>query len=1019
MTRQNGTGHILGIVAIVGLSLLLAGCSSDSASFINPSGPIAEAQRWHLIKVTLLTLIAVLPVILLVPFILWRYRYKNKRARYLPNWEFSAPLEIAMWGVPFLLIVIISTQLWQSTKELDPYRPIGGDKPPIEVQVVGLDWKWLFIYPEQQIATVGELAFPAGRPVSLALTTDTVMQSFMVPALAGQIYAMPGMITKLHFSAPAPGTFFGENTQFNGTGFTGQKFAAKAMSEVDFESWVGQVKSTGLPLDQKAYATLGKRGTRAEAVAALGANGMPSGVLYFNSVDPAMFRQILHKYHSGAPVPPAAQPGAKDYLAEGELMKGDLWSAIFGRLGPNSFPFTAAFENPTTSDLIAAGAAAVVVIGGLVAFLLITWLRKWDILWRDWLTSTDHKRIGIMYIVLSLVMLARGVIEGALMRSQQAFGLTGGFLTPDHFSELFSTHGTIMIFFVAMPFVAGFINYIMPLQIGARDVSFPVMNQISLALTTVGAALVMISLVIGKFSTGGWTAYPPYTGADFNPGPGPDYWIWAIVIAGFGSTLSGINFAVTIYKERAPGMNLMQMPLFCWTVLCTAIILIFAMPPLTVASLMLGLDRYLDFHFFTNDLGGNMMNYANLFWLFGHPEVYLLVLPAYGIYSEVVSTYSGKTLYGYTSLVLATMSIAVLSFTVWLHHFFTMGQAANINIAFGIASMLIAVPTGVKVYDWMATMFRGRIRMSVPMVYTTGFFILFVIGGLTGVILANPTIDYQVHNTLFLVAHFHNVLIPGVLFAMLAALNYWFPKAFGFRLDEKWGYISALLWIFGFAFTFFPLYVVGLQGMPRRSFSFSDPAFEPMMIVALFGACLILSALGALCIQFWVSIRDRDSRRVFAGDPWNGRSLEWAISAPPPEYNFAVLPTVKGRDAFTLAKENGYAYQSPQEYEDIELPRSTPIGMIFCVGGILLSMALIWYIWWLAILSLLAMAVAFIARSFRTDLTETIPAAEIEKEHRAWLDAVAKTPPVTRAAEDAAENQGRAAIERPETEGAV
>ena len=684
---------------------------------------------------------------------------------------------------------------------------------------------------------------------------------------------------------------------------------------------------------------------------------------------------------------------------------------LMGRLNLDSLPIVHALEDPTTSELIGAGAGMVVILGIVVVLAVLTWFRWWRPLWCDWLTSTDHKRIGIMYMVLSLVMLTRGVIEGALMRTQQAFGLSGGFLAPDHFAELFSTHGTIMIFFVAMPFVTGFINYVMPLQIGARDMSFPVMNQISLGLTAVGAALVMISLVVGEFSTGGWTAYPPYTGLQFSPGVGPDYWIWSVAIAGIGSTLSGINFAVTIYKERAPGMTLFRMPLFVWTVLCTAIIMVFAMPPLTVTTLMLALDRYLDFHFFTNDLGGNMMNYANLFWLFGHPEVYLLVLPAYGIFSEVFATFSGKRLYGYTSLVYATMAIAVLSFTVWLHHFFTMGQSSNVNIAFGIATMLIAVPTGVKVYDWMATLYRGRIRLSVPMIYAVGFLILFVIGGLTGVILANPTIDYQVHNSVFLVAHFHNVLIPGVLYGLLAGYNYWFPKAFGYRLHEGWGRVSALLWISGFAFTFFPLYFVGLQGMPRRSVSFTDAGFEPFMLVAVFGASLLFSALMTLFIQLWVSVRDREKTRVPVGDPWNGRTLEWAIASPPPDYNFAVIPTITDRDAFAVEKASGSAYQPAQQYEDIELPHNTAIGMVMCIGGTVLGMAMVWHIWWLAVASLGGMLVTLIADTFRTDTHRVIPAAQVAREHQAWLAQVAAAAPVARPAEYTSQNQGLAALE--------
>ena len=692
---------------------------------------------------------------------------------------------------------------------------------------------------------------------------------------------------------------------------------------------------------------------------------------------------------------------------------------LFGRLDISSLAILPAIRNPSTSEFIAAGAAIIVIVGGIGAVLLITWLGAWRTLWRDWLTSTDHKRIGIMYIVLALVMMTRGVLEAGVMRTQQAFGLGGGFLTPEHFAELFTTHGTIMIFFVAMPLIAGIVNYIVPLQIGARDMSFPVMNQISLGLTTTGAVLLMLSLLFGQFSTGTWSSYPPYTGIDFQPGPGPDYWIWTIVFSGIGTTMSGINFAVTIHKERAPGMTLFKMPLFCWTVICTSIIMIFALPPLTVAALMLAADRYMDFHFFTNDLGGNMMNFVNLFWLFGHPEVYLLVIPAYGVFSETIATFSGKRLYGYTSLVFATMAIAVLSFCVWLHHFFTMGQSANVNIAFGIASMLIAVPTGVKVYDWMATMFRGRIRMTVPMIYAIGFFYLFVIGGLTGVILANPTITYQVHNTLFLVAHFHNVIIPGVVFGLLSGYHYWFPKAFGFRLHEGWGRAVALLWIFGFSFAFLPLYVVGFMGMARRTANYTDPSYQPMMWLALFGAALIVSAVFSILIQLWVSIRNRAALAAPVGDPWNGRTLEWSVSSPPPAYNFAVIPQVETRDDFADAKTSGRAYADAERYEDIEMPNNTAIGLTICVLTTILGMALIFYIWWLAILSGALVLIAFIGRTYILDNTHTIPGAEVAAGHKAWLAQVRAASPITRDAETSTANRGLARLELPEFTGAA
>jgi cytochrome o ubiquinol oxidase subunit 1 len=683
---------------------------------------------------------------------------------------------------------------------------------------------------------------------------------------------------------------------------------------------------------------------------------------------------------------------------------------FLGRLSLHALPFWNMLQHPTESNVIngciATAAASIVVIGAIVLVALLTKYKLWRALWSDWMTSPDHKKIGIMYVVIAFVMLARALIEAALMRGQQAFGLGGGFLSPDHFAQLFSTHGTIMIFFMAMPFLTGVINYVMPMQIGARDVSFPVLNSISLGLTAAGAALVMVSLVIGKFSTGGWFGYPPYTEATFSPGVGPDYWIWALSLASLGSTLTGINFAVTIYKERAPGMRLLRMPLFTWTALCTSIIMIFAMPPLTVATAQLALDRYLGFHYFTNALGGNMMNFANLFWLFGHPEVYILILPAFGVYSEVISTFSGKVLYGYRSLVMATMAIAILSFTVWLHHFFTMGQNANINAVFGIASMLIGIPTGVKIYDWMLTMFRGRVRFTVPMVYSIGFILLFVLGGMTGILLANPTIDYQVHNTVFLVAHFHNVAVPGVLFGMISAYHFWFPKAFGFRLNERWGVLSALFWIFGFIFAFFPLYALGIMGLPRRSVAYAQPSYVPLEWVAFLGALLILVALAALIIQLWVSIKHRNENRVFAGDPWDGRSLEWAMPAPPPEYNFAMIPVVKGRDAFTMSKEDGSAYKQPDTFSDIELPKNSAMGPVIAAIGFVLAFALVWHIWWLVVLSFGAAVATMIIRGFARDTTRIITAQDVQQQHLRWLDAVAETTAISRADECSLVNDG-------------
>ena len=682
-----------------------------------------------------------------------------------------------------------------------------------------------------------------------------------------------------------------------------------------------------------------------------------------------------------------------------------------GRLGLDDLPLTVFFGQPGLSEAIADGAGLLVIVAALGALLLLSIYRLWRPLWCEWLTSVDHRKIGIMYIAIGLLMLVRGVIEGVLMRINQAAAQGGGFLSPDHFAQLFSTHGTIMIFFVAMPFIVGFINCIVPLQIGARDMAFPVMNQISLAMTAAGASLIMISLVIGQFGMGGWTAYPPYTELAFSPGEGVDYWIWAVVISGLGSLMSGINFSVTIYKLRAPGMTFMRMPMFTWTALCTSILIVFAMPPVTVSSLMLAADRYLDFHFFTNDLGGNMMNYANLFWMFGHPEVYILILPAYGIFSEISATFAAKTLYGYRSLVIATMSIAVLSFTVWLHHFFTMGQGASVNAAFGVATMLIAIPTGVKVYDWMATLWRGRIRMRVPMIYLFGFFMLFTIGGMTGVLLANPTIDFQVHNSLFLVAHFHNVLIPGVLFGMLAGVHYWFPKVFGFRLDARWGARTAWLWIAGFSFAFLPLYALGLMGMPRRASMWDDPAFVPWLIVSGAGALVILLALVALCWTFVTSIRHRETLAVPLGDPWDGRTLEWATPSPPPEWNFAVIPSVSARDPFYREKAAGAPFRAQLHYDDIELPAPTAIGMFFFVAATFFGFAMVWHIGWLAAVSALGLVAGVIVLGSRETRHTVILASDVARAENEWLQELNYARGVTRDEEITAANRGLAALD--------
>jgi cytochrome o ubiquinol oxidase subunit 1 len=583
---------------------------------------------------------------------------------------------------------------------------------------------------------------------------------------------------------------------------------------------------------------------------------------------------------------------------------------------------------------------------------------------------------------LALIMLVRGFIDAMMIRTQQAVALDShGYLPPDHFDQIFTSHATIMVFFVAMPFVVGLFSVIVPQQIGARDVAFPFINSASLWLTASGAALVMISLVIGKFSAAGWSAYPPYSEAQFSPGVGVDYWIWAILVSGVGSLLTGINFLVTIIKRRAPGMRLMMMPLFTWTALCTSIMIVFAFPALIVAATLLGLDRYLGMHFFSDGDGGSVTNYINLFWMWGHPEIYILILPAFGVYSEIVATFSGKRLFGYASLVYATAAIAVLSFIVWLHHFFTIGTSHDVNAFFGRVAPLVAVPTAVAIFDWLFTMYRGRVEFSLPMLFTLGFIVTFVLGGITGVLLA--VAPDLMNDTTFLVAHFHNVFIPGALFGYFAGYQYWFPKAFGFRLEEKWGRRAFWAWIVGFYLAFMPLYVLGFMGMPQRLQRYYVPGWQPYLIVAELGAFLILCGITFLAIQLAVSIRHRVALAIATGDPWNGRTLEWATASPPAAYNFAVVPHVRGIDAWWALKQAGRAGYKPARFHDIIMPANSSAGVVLGAMSFVFAFAMIWQIWWLAAVGGLGMFAAVLSQTFRDHAEHRIPASEIETiEHR-------------------------------------
>ena len=666
---------------------------------------------------------------------------------------------------------------------------------------------------------------------------------------------------------------------------------------------------------------------------------------------------------------------------------------MLGKLSWAAIPF----DQPI--PLVAAAFVGVGIMGVLAWIMLKGWL---PYLWREWITSVDHKRIGIMYILLAMVMLLRGFSDAIMMRSQQALAFRSeGYLPPEHYDQIFSAHGTLMIFFVAMPFVIGLMNFVMPLQLGIRDVAFPTLNSVSLWLTATGALLVNISLVVGEFARTGWLPYPPLSEIAYSPGVGVDYYLWALQISGVGTLLTGVNFVTTVLKIHAPGMTYMRMPIFCWTTLASNLLIVAAFPILTATLAMLLLDRYLGFHFFTNEAGGNMMMFMNLIWAWGHPEVYILILPAFGVFSEVISTFSGKPLFGYRSMVMATMAICILSFMVWLHHFFTMGAGADVNAVFGIVTMIIAVPTGVKVFNWLFTMYGGRIVYSTPMLWSLGFMVTFVIGGMTGVLMAVPPADFVLHNSLFLVAHFHNVIIGGVLFGAFAGYTYWFPKAFGFRLHEGLGKASFWCWITGFYVAFMPLYVLGLMGMTRRMQHYDVPAWRSWLLIAAGGAVIILVGIILQIAQLVVSIRRREELRDDTGDPWNGRSLEWATPSPPPTFNFAVLPHVEGRDAYWAIKQRARREGTLSEdpgYTEIEMPRNSATGFICAFFATFMGFALIWHIWWLVALAALGAYATFVVFAWRDRTEYIIPAevvARIDRANRSARSAVLVHTPVT------------------------
>ena len=631
-------------------------------------------------------------------------------------------------------------------------------------------------------------------------------------------------------------------------------------------------------------------------------------------------------------------------------------------------------------------------VGGIGLLAAITYFKKWGYLWSEWFTSVDHKRLGIMYVIVSLVMLVRGFADAFMMRLQLSLAANGGpgYLPPEHYDQIFTAHGVIMIFFVAMGLVVGLMNVIVPLQIGARDVAYPLLNNFSFWLFVSGVVLVMVSLVLGEFAATGWLAYPPLSNIEMSPGVGVDYYIWALQLSGLGTLLTGVNMVVTILRMRTPGMSLMQMPIFTWTSLVAAMMILATFPVLTSTLAMLTVDRLLGFHYFTNELGGSPMLYVNLIWTWGHPEVYILVLPAFGIFSEVVATFSGKRLFGYKGMVYASGAIAVLSMVVWVHHFFTMGAGSSVNAFFGIMTMIIAIPTGVKIFNWIFTMYKGKIRFEVPMLWAVGFLVTFTVGGMTGVLLSIPPADFVVHNSLFLIAHFHNTIIGGVVFGLMAGLTYWWPKMFGYKLNDKLGRASFWCWFWGFWLAFVPLYILGFMGMTRRmnTIGLDHPEWTPYLHVAFFGAVVIAAGIGLTVLNILLSIKNHKKNRDVTGDPWQGRTLEWSLSSPPPFYNFAKLPEINDIDQFWYDKEHGKAYQTDGKYEEIHMPKNRTIGVVMTVLLTASAFGVIWHMWWLAALGLAGTIVSLIVSSFNTKHDYYVDVETISKTENAHLTAV-------------------------------
>ncbi|MBO8176389.1 MAG: cytochrome c oxidase subunit I [Bacillus sp. (in: Bacteria)] len=549
-------------------------------------------------------------------------------------------------------------------------------------------------------------------------------------------------------------------------------------------------------------------------------------------------------------------------------------------------------------------------------------------LW-DYLTTVDHKKIAILYLVTGGLFFILGGIEALVIRIQLAVP-ENDFISAGLYNEVLTMHGTTMIFLAAMPLLFAFMNAVVPLQIGARDVAFPFLNSLGFWLFFFGGLFLNLSWFLGGAPDAGWTSYASLSLA--SPDHGIDFYVLGLQISGAGTLIAGINFLVTIINMRAPGMTYMRMPLFTWTTFVASALILFAFPPLTVGLFLMMFDRLFGANFFDVAAGGNTIIWEHLFWIFGHPEVYILVLPAFGIFSDIFSTFSRKRLFGYSSMVFATVLIGFLGFMVWAHHMFTTGLGPIANAIFAVATMAIAVPTGVKIFNWLLTMWGGSIKFTTPMLYAVGFIPSFVAGGVTGVMNAAAAADYQYHDSYFVVAHFHYVIIGGVVLAILAATHFYWPKMFGTMLNETLGKITFWLFFIGFHLTFFIQHFLGLMGMPRRVWTFlPGQGFETGNLVSSIGAGFM--AAGVIVLLVNIVITSVKNEKV-GNDPWgDGRTIEWAIPSPPPFYNFKQTPLVRGLDTWWIEKLEGKKELTPAEpLGDIHMPNSSILPFVMSLG---------------------------------------------------------------------------------------